>query len=184
MLVKLNISNFHHFAFKPKSSKLSPKDQKIAMAATAALCLTFGAGHLACAILNKVKPLKKSESPVNRNVTTPITPGVSKVNGFQVNPMPKKNIFIPLDLKFSKKEFDVIKKGSIPQDMDDRWHIYSKDNHLYFHRSWTGNMIFDCSFEEKNDEVFIRGIRVNQDPEQFRETSKDSLVALFRGLLN
>ena len=34
----------------------------------------------------------------------------------------------------------------MPQEMEDKWDIYFHEDHLYFARSWTGNLIYraDC----------------------------------------
>lgn len=179
--IKLTVSNFHQFAFKPTSPKLSSRDKKIALAVSGSLLLTFGAGHLICGILNKVKKVNH----LNEKPAQPAPSGEKKVTAsdWQIEPMPKQKAFIPVDLKFTKKEFEKIKMGHIPEEMEDKWFVYSEDGHVYFHRSWTGNRIFDCLFEEKGDEVKITGFYVNRNLEQYKETSKEKNIELLDNLL-
>ena len=58
---------------------------------------------------------------------------------------------IDLALTFDKSEFEKIKGGHKPNDMDDRWFIYSDNNWIYFHRSWTGDCIFKIMIEKIDD---------------------------------
>jgi hypothetical protein len=55
MAVSLNVQNFSYFSFHPKSDKLSPQDQRIALLATILLALfTPIVGHLCCAIVYRL----------------------------------------------------------------------------------------------------------------------------------
>ena len=36
------------------------------------------------------------------------------------------------------EQFLELKKGLIPQQMEDKWFIFYEDGWLHFHRSWTG----------------------------------------------
>ena len=38
---------------------------------------------------------------------------------------------------FSEPELNQINQGFIPEEMEDKWFIYSQDNIVYFQRSWT-----------------------------------------------
>lgn len=53
--VSLDSLNFSYYAFHPKSSELSPSDQKVALAATILMgALTLGLGHLICGIVYRI----------------------------------------------------------------------------------------------------------------------------------
>ena len=43
-----------------------------------------------------------------------------------------------LDRVFSQEDMDRIRRGVVPETMDDKWFIYWTEDALYFHRSWTG----------------------------------------------
>lgn len=47
---------------------------------------------------------------------------------------------------FSPREMQKIQLGFIPKVMEDKWFIYFEDNTLNFHRSWTGNKIYQVNF--------------------------------------
>lgn len=74
---------------------------------------------------------------------------------------------IPLNFVYSKQEFEIIRQGFVPKSMDDRWFIYVKDGHIFFHRSWTGVLIYDCFFEESEHEIIISSMHANRDTQEY-----------------
>ena len=61
-------------------------------------------------------------------------------------PLPRRRTTILLDRIFSQDELNILRRGLIPAQMEDKWFIYWKDDALYFHRSWTGDCIFIVHF--------------------------------------
>lgn len=64
---------------------------------------------------------------------------------------------IPFRTSFSAEEFERIKAGHLPADMDDKWFIYFVEPSLFMHRSWTGKAIYRVDFEPASD-----GMQVSQ----------------------
>jgi hypothetical protein len=60
---------------------------------------------------------------------------------------------VPYRSAFSAREFERIKCGLIPKDMEDKWFIYYEAPHLFLHRSWTGQGVYRLTFDEKADEA-------------------------------
>lgn len=86
--------------------------------------------------------------------------------------MPAKSVRIDLDPHFYDPE-DVIrmKRGFIPKDMDQKWFIYCTDEYIFFHRSWTGNLIYKVYIYEGPDgEWVLTSAEINRDPEQYGGT--------------
>jgi hypothetical protein len=54
------------------------------------------------------------------------------------------------DLSFAESytagEFERIKRGVIPREMEDKWFVFYEEPWLYFHRSWTGACIYAVRF--------------------------------------
>jgi hypothetical protein len=46
----------------------------------------------------------------------------------------------------------------VAEKMEDKWDIYLYDNHIYFARSWTGQLIFRAAIEFNADETVITAI--------------------------
>src|SRR5262249_61512865 len=57
---------------------------------------------------------------------------------WKTQPMPAENERIALERDYSIEEFDRLRAGLVPQEMEDRWFIYFEDPWLFLHRSWTG----------------------------------------------
>jgi hypothetical protein len=98
-----------------------------------------------------------------------------------LKPMSEKKARISLDRKFSEDEFNQISFGLIPQAMEDKWFIFLEDNSLYFHRSWTGECIYQATFCKENDQYFLKEVWVCRDQEkyQFTSDSYDEQLLLF-----
>lgn len=52
---------------------------------------------------------------------------------------------------FDKNRMDMLRYGSKPYSMDDKWFIYCENDTLYFHRSWTGICVFEVDFYETEE---------------------------------
>lgn len=59
---------------------------------------------------------------------------------------------VPLQVKktFSHKEYDILQLGRIPRNMEDKWFIYLDGDWIFFHRSWTGDCIYQLRLERNN----------------------------------
>lgn len=53
-------------------------------------------------------------------------------------------------LKLTPENYELASRGSIPQEMEDKWFVFMEKNTLNFHRSWTGLGVFQLIFEEKD----------------------------------
>jgi hypothetical protein len=102
---------------------------------------------------------------------------------WKVIPLGEEKVFIPIDLSFSLEEFRYIKKGHIPQCMDDRWFIYVEDERIHIHRSWTGIEIYDCLFNEDENGISISGFFANRNWSQYNNQSEQHDIELLTYLL-
>lgn len=86
--------------------------------------------------------------------------------------MPAKFVAIDLEPHFYDPEVVIrMKRGFIPKEMEQKWFIYYNDEYIYFHRSWTGNLIYKVYIYEGDDgEWVITCADVNRDPEQYGGT--------------
>ena len=93
-------------------------------------------------------------------------------------PMPEQHETFVLKRSFSDDEMNALRRGNIPQEMEDKWFWYVEGTTLWAHRSWTGNCIYKIDFKEDNNHI----VTVNRDPEQYSRTDieedKESLNAL------
>lgn len=98
--------------------------------------------------------------------------------------MPAQHITTPLERSFSAEEMDLIHNGLIPEQMEDKWFVYWKDDTLYFHRSWTGFCVYIVRFSIENDTYRMIEADVNRDQEQYSETSDQLDVAMISYLID
>lgn len=80
--------------------------------------------------------------------------------------MPDKHETFVLNRSFSDEQMEALRRGNIPQAMEDKWFWYMESSTLWAHRSWTGCCIYRIDFKEDNNHI----VTVNRDPEQYRCT--------------
>ena len=68
---------------------------------------------------------------------------------------------------FSSEEFKNLLEGFTPRDMDDKWFIFFENDHLYFHRSWTGVRVYDLTLAKDNGAYIVEETWVNRDKRQY-----------------
>ena len=54
----------------------------------------------------------------------------------------KEGVPLPYQAAFDSEQFARLRDGLIPQQMEDKWFIYSEEPHLFLHRSWTGAPVY------------------------------------------
>ena len=86
---------------------------------------------------------------------------------WKTQPMPERHETFVLDRPFSDEEMAALRRGNIPQSMEDKWFWYMEGSTLWAHRSWTGYCIFQIDFLEDGHHT----VTVNRDPEQYGRTS-------------
>ena len=97
----------------------------------------------------------------------------AKPADWDLQPLPEQRTSIRFDRLFAKEEMQRIRRGLVPEVMEDKWFIYWAKNHLYMHRSWTGYCVYVVRFAAEKGGWRMLDAQVNRDPEQYRETSDD-----------
>ncbi len=105
--------------------------------------------------------------------------GAARRGDWKTEPMPERHETFVLHRSFSDAEMDVLRRGSIPQEMEDKWFWYMEGSTLWAHRSWTGYCIYRIDFQEDHHVV-----TVNRDPEQYGCTSIEEDAASLNRLLD
>ena len=94
--------------------------------------------------------------------------------------MPEKNEMFILRRHFREGEIDVLRKGNIPKEMEDKWFWYMEGDTLYAHRSWTGYCIYIVRFTDGDEHQ----VTVNRDPDQYGCTSAEEDTVTLNKLLD
>ena len=101
-------------------------------------------------------------------------------NDWDIMPMPEKNTQFTIKRKFSIDDINRLKKGHLPEEMEDRWFYYYEDDKVYIHRSWSGSCIYIVEINIKDDK---RTVTVNRDENQYTNTDIDEDVETVYSLI-
>jgi hypothetical protein len=63
-------------------------------------------------------------------------------NSWKTQEMAASRVEIPLSMAFDESEYEQLRLGLVPREMEDKWFIFFEEDILYFHRSWTGMCVF------------------------------------------
>ena len=72
---------------------------------------------------------------------------------------------------WTEEEMGSIRRGYIPQIMDEKWFIFVEDDRLYAHRSWTGFGIYEASFAPVEGGYVIESAAITGDESIYRRSS-------------
>lgn len=92
-------------------------------------------------------------------------------NSWKNQPLPASHKSLEFDRILSQAEFDQVRKGFIPTQMEDRWFVFWEDPWLSFHRSWTGYCIYQARIVAAAESWFVSEVLVNRNKDQY--TAKD-----------
>lgn len=111
---------------------------------------------------------------------------IARRSDWKTLPLPKKRATLHVDRAFSLDEFELVKAGIVPEDMDDKWFAYFEAPWLYAHRSWTGVCVFHVRFGPDRSGVRVVETLVNRKSSQYggRDSAADVLMvtALLDGM--
>lgn len=99
-------------------------------------------------------------------------------------PLPQMRARLSFQASFTKEEYAQILLGVRPQEMEDKWFIYTEDGVTHFHRSWTGFEVFRMSLAGTGDGVAVSEAWVNRDPRQYTWVADEKDAATLRHLID
>ena len=94
---------------------------------------------------------------------------VAVKSDWKTSEMPSQHDHFNLDRSFTPEQMKALRKGNVPQEMEDKWFWYMEGDTLFAHRSWTGYCIYRIDFSPDDHHK----VTVNRDPEQYTCTSTD-----------
>ena len=100
---------------------------------------------------------------------------------WNIKEMPEKRDTFTLEREFTEDQIAALRRGNIPQEMEDKWFWFMEGDTLYAHRSWTGICVYivEFSFQDNRHKV-----TVNRDPEQYGGDSVEEDRKSFNRLLD
>ena len=106
--------------------------------------------------------------------------GAARRDDWKTEPMPERHETFVLRRSFSDAEMAALRRGNIPQEMEDKWFWFMEGDTLFAHRSWTGICIYRVDFQPDHNHL----VTVNRDPEQYKCKSAAEDAQLLNNLLN
>jgi hypothetical protein len=112
-----------------------------------------------------------------------MTSEIATRDSWKTLPLPEARAELGFSQSYSTEEFERIKRGLIPQEMEDKWFIFFEEPCLYFHRGWTGMCIYVIRFEVSETGASVVESWVNRDPEQYGKTDTEYDRAIVKFLI-
>ncbi len=99
---------------------------------------------------------------------------------WNIKEMPALNETFILNRQFTPQQMEVLRRGHIPQEMEDKWFWYMEGDTLFAHRSWTGICIYRVDFKPDNNHI----VTVNRSPDEYNCTNADEDKAQLNSLFD
>ena len=109
---------------------------------------------------------------------------IAKSTSWKTEPMPQTDISrIEVNISVTEEDMLIIRKGHIPEAMEDHWFMYCDDEYIRYYRSWSGMCAFEAHFHKEENQYVIDEICINQALVEFGMNGDKTGVALFIHLL-
>jgi len=82
-------------------------------------------------------------------------------------------------LLLDEYEFDRIRMGYVPAQMEQKWFVYFDDGWLHVHRSWTGYEIYKAEIIVTEGSYIINSFWVEQNQEKYSNINDESNIETF-----
>jgi hypothetical protein len=96
---------------------------------------------------------------------------------------PEAHPGLPLDIPYSESEFNEIRMGLYPLEMEDKWFVYYEEPWLYLHRSWTGMLAYRVRLEPDERGLQATEAVVHFEPQQSDADEAEHIERLIQALL-
>lgn len=90
---------------------------------------------------------------------------------------------IDCNIVLTKKEFEILSMGHIPEVMEDHWFMFCDENSINYFRSWTGIQIFKGYYKLEENSYIIYALEINDNKDEYNETNINSSLILFNDLI-
>lgn len=119
----------------------------------------------------------------NREEAMPEKTKTATADSWKTMPMPEKYAVIRTDIKIPSEAMDIVRKGHIPEAMEDHWFMYCDEEYIRYYRSWTGFCIYEARYEKTEEGYKVTSIKANRFPDQYRGTNDRRDFCMFMYLL-
>ena len=103
---------------------------------------------------------------------------------WKIHPCPTERVGLKLAAAYSEAEFEQIKAGLIPLEMEDKWFMFFESPWLYMHRSWTGFCVYGVRFGPSPEGAAIVESWVSRNAEEYRGADIEHEERLLKFLID
>ena len=91
---------------------------------------------------------------------------IAERNDWKTVELPRQRETFILRRTFTPSQMAALRRGNVPQAMEDKWFWFMEGDSLFAHRSWSGFCIYRIDFKPEGKHL----VTVNRDPEQYGGT--------------
>ena len=104
---------------------------------------------------------------------------IATKNSWKTLPMlqPKK---VAISLSLDMKQFNTLRLGVVPAQMEDKWFVYFHNQYIHFHRSWTGYEIYRAKLISDENTYYIDEFWVESNPDRYQMPDEQRAIADFK----
>ena len=109
------------------------------------------------------------------------------VSDWKIQAMPSDRTMVTevvVKINLSPQTMHILKKGHIPEAMEDHWFMYCDHEYIRYYRSWTGVCVFEAHYLPNGKAYLIDRIHINHHAVDLRANKEKAGTALFCYLLN
>lgn len=107
---------------------------------------------------------------------------IASSHDWKTEPMPNdtENMSeIPFSFIISSEAMDIIRKGHIPESMEDHWFMYCDEEYIRYYRSWTGMCAFEAHYKKVMSNYVVDSIKMNHGLVEFGVNGDEAGATLF-----
>jgi hypothetical protein len=97
---------------------------------------------------------------------------------WKTEPMGSSREFVPLGQPVGDEQFERVRLGLLPEEMEDKWFMFYEAPFLYCHRSWTGFEAFRLRIDRNASGWWLYEIVVNMEAGKFNWASAHDAAML------
>ncbi|MFI0451301.1 ADP-ribosylglycohydrolase family protein [Actinomadura sp. 6N118] len=117
-------------------------------------------------------------------VFPPLTrPSTATARDWKTEPMRQPAPLPPPDRIWAPYEWETIRRGVIPAEMEEKWFAYVEADRLHFHRSWTGYKVFEAFFQPVEDGWQITEALIERDREIYKSEDDTHERGVLHGMI-
>lgn len=105
---------------------------------------------------------------------------IAERNDWKTVELPRQRETFILRRTFTPSQMAALRRGNVPQAMEDKWFWFMEGDSLFAHRSWSGFCIYRIDFKPEGKHL----VTVNRDPEQYGGTDAAEDAENLNKLLN